>query len=383
MRPATLLFLALLAAAPARAQTDPAESARMAIEALNEAAAELEAANRARDRVAALTQTVRAYEAGLDAMREGLRRATVREAAISGVFEAERNRLARLLGVLGAIGSTPAPLTLLHPDGPVAAARTGMVVADLVPALQAEADALRAELEEVAVLRALQQSAVGVLEQGLAGAEQARVALSAAISDRTDLPRRFTADPDKMRALVNSTETLAAFADGLMSLGTLSASVTEAIGTTDAGAFTDRKGRLPLPVLGRVLRRYMESDAAGIPRPGLILATRPRALVTLPAPATIRYAGPLLDYGQVVVAEPAEGILIVLAGMGQVFGTAGEVLPEGAPIGMMGGVPPGSQAFLIQSQQPGATDRSQTLYIEVREFGTPVDPAIWFALQDG
>ncbi len=377
MRRGALLLAALLFAGGAYAQNNPADSARAAIEALSEAEAELRAAEKASDRVAALTQTIRAYEAGLEAMREGLRRATIREAAIRGVFEAERERLSRLLGVLGAMSSAPAPGVLLHPDGPLAAAHAGMVVGEVVPALQKEAEELRAALEEMQALRQLQQSAVGVLENGLRGAEQARVALSLAISERTALPPRFIADPAQLQALVNSTDTLGAFADGLMSIETLPDSVPE--GNVD---FARRKGSLALPVLGRVLRGYNEADAAGIARPGLVLATRPRALVSLPAPATVRYIGPLLDYGQVAVLEPAEGILIVLAGMGQVFGNLGEVLPEGAPIGLMGGEMAQTQAFLIEPGQVGNSGRSETLYIEIRENGSPVDPTAWFAVTE-
>ena len=61
----------------------------------------------------------------------------------------------------------------------------------------------------------------------------------------------------------------------------------------DGGSsFATAKARLPLPVFGAILRRPGEADAAGVSRPGLTLATRPRALVTAPWPATIRYLGP-------------------------------------------------------------------------------------------
>ena len=319
---------------------------------------------------------MRAYEAGLDAMREGLRRATIREASIRGVFEADQTRLAQLLGVLQSIEASPAPITLLHPAGPVGAARSGMVLSEVVPALQAEAEALRLSLEEVALLRELQQSAVDVLEKGLTGAQDARTDLSLAVSERRDLPRRFFADELQMQALINSTETLESFASGLMSVDLLPGSGE----TFPIIGFEERQGRISLPVLGRILRRYLEADAAGIPRPGLILATRPLALVTTPVPATIRYNGPLLDYDQVAVLEPGEGYLIVLAGMGQVFGNVGEVLPEGAPIGLMGGASPDAQVFLMDQRQGNSPDSSETLYIEIRENGSAVDPGLWFAL---
>ena len=108
---------------------------------------------------------------------------------------------------------------------------------------------------------------------------------------------------------------------------------------TDIGApmedFASAMGTLPLPVQGWVLRQAGEADAAGIVRPGLVIATDPAALVTLPWPATIRYRGPLLDYGNVMIVEPASGYLLILAGLGTVFGETGDVLEAGAPVGFM------------------------------------------------
>ena len=51
-------------------------------------AAPLDAADGARNRVKALTETVRAFEDGLEAMREGLRRAAIREQTLVRVAPA-------------------------------------------------------------------------------------------------------------------------------------------------------------------------------------------------------------------------------------------------------------------------------------------------------
>jgi septal ring factor EnvC (AmiA/AmiB activator) len=377
VRRVALLTAALVAlAGPAGAQSDPTQSARQAMELLNEASTALDAADGAGDRVEALTQTVQAYEAGLAALREGLRQARVREAAIDGVFRAENERLAQLLGVLQAIQASPEPHLLLHPEGPVGTARTGMILSEVTPALSAEAARLRAALQEVALLRALQESAVDTLESGLVGAQRARTELSQAISNRTDLPRRFTTDQEAMENLIATADTLESFASGLMSATVEDTSVS--IANPD---FTEAKGTLELPVLGRVLRRMDEADAAGVRRPGWVIATRPLTLVTLPWPATIRYLGPLLDYGQVAIVEPGEDYLMVFAGLGQLFGEVGEVLPQGAPIGMMGGAAPTDpQAFLISNDPDSGAEANQTLYLELRHEGEPVDPAEWFAV---
>lgn len=376
---AGLLSLALLAAAPATAQ-DPGADARAASDRLNRAAALMEAADGAANRVKALTEVVGAYEDGLEAMREGLRRAAIQEEALSRRLQSREDEIASLLGVLQSMAQSEGPVLLLHPSGPIGTARSGMIISDVTPALETRAAALRAELEEVTVLRTLQESALDTLREGLKGAQDARTALSQAIADRTDLPRRFNEDPVKTALLVASTETLEGFASGLSQIA-----VDEVPGSLPG--IDARKGSLRLPVEGRILRRAGEADAAGIVRPGIVMATRPRALVTTPAPATLRYRGELLDYGNVVILEPQAGLLMVFAGLDVVYGDIGEVLPGGSPIGLMG-APEGADgrdtnALLIENGKDAGASRSQTLYIEVREDNEPVDPEIWFETNEG
>ncbi|MBN2907792.1 MAG: peptidoglycan DD-metalloendopeptidase family protein [Rhodobacteraceae bacterium] len=356
-----------------QAQADPATTARAAAEALRAAGLTLQEAKRASDRVAAMTETIRAYEDGLAALREGLRRVTIREQAIAMDLDARREELSRLLGVLLGMQRTPEALLLLHPSGPVGTARAGMLLGEITPALQARAEALRTQLEEVALMRALQQSAADSLAEGLTGVQRARTQLSQAMSERRDLPRRFASDPDRLRELLQSSDTLDGFAGALLGVdGTAPPSSTPP-------DFAARMGQLPLPVEATVLRGYDQPDAAGIRRPGLVLATRPLALVTTPVPATIRYRGPLLDYGNVMILEPAEGYLLVLAGLSQVYGDEGEVLPAGSPIGLMGGADPKTSAFADAASEGSGAARSETLYMELRQGGSPVDPAPWFA----
>ncbi len=355
----------------ATAQDDPAEAARAAAERLNLAAQSLDAASSARNRVKALTETVHAYEDGLQALREGLRRAAIREDTMTRELRSREDEIARLIGVLQSIGSVPSPVFLLHPTGPVGTARSGMILADVTPALDQHAAQLRAQLEDLNVLRQLQQSAVDKLEDGLDGAQEARTALSQAISNRTELPRRFTEDPVKTSLLIASTETLEGFASGLSEIA-----IDEAPGSLPGMA--SRKGNLNLPVRGRILRHAGEPDAAGIIRPGIVMATRPLALVTTPAAATIRYKGPLLDYGNVIILEPQAGLLMVFAGLDVVYGDTGEVLPGGSPVGLMAGDTNDAGALLSQIGNETGAEQTETLYIEVREDNIPVDPESWF-----
>ena len=364
-----LAIIIALLAAPVFAQS-PSEAADMAAVRLQEARTSMEAAEGRSDRVAALTETVQAYEDGLAALRDGLRRAAIRQRTLETNLAARSDEVARLLGVLQTMGRAPAPILLLHPSGPTGTARSGMMLAEVTPALQDQVTALRGQLEEVAILQDLQANALGTLEDGLDGAQTARAALSAAISDRTDLPQRFVEDAVQTALLLASTETLVAFASGLTD--------SEASSGPDASTV---KGAIPLPVSGQVIRQFQEADAAGIARPGILIATRPRALVTTPVSATVRYAGPLLDYGTVVILEPAANTLWVIAGMAEVFGNVGQIIPDGTPIGLMGGIITDAQGILNESAQGSAGQRTETLYLEVRDGQSAVNPAEWFAFQ--
>lgn len=359
------------------AQTeDPALTAQRAAQMLERAALSMAEADTARDRVDALTETIRAYEEGLSALREGVRRAAIREQSITVVFEAEQERLGRLLGVLQSMQAAPAPLLLIHPNGPVGTARSGMIVSEVTPAVAAEAMELRRQLEELTLLRAIQESAEDQLSSGLTGVQEARVALSQAMAERRTLPPRVATDTDALLQLTQSAETLDGFATAIRSLEAMTGTA------PDLPAFADQRGQLPLPVRGRILRGFNQSDAAGVTRPGLVLAAESRALVTAPWHATVRYAGPLLDYGNVVILEPQGDYLLILAGLGQLFVRAGDLLAAGDPAGLMGGEAPNREELIVSDTVASGEDLSETLYMELREAGEPVDPTAWFATQD-
>lgn len=367
-----LLALLLCLATPGFGQSDPVTAARRAGQMLDVASMKLTEAERASDRVAALTSTVRAYEEGLSAIREGLRRAAIRERAIAARFEAKRDRLSRLLGVLQTIQKTPKPLLLLHPSGPLGTARAGMVISDVTPALYTEAETLRSELAEMAQMRALQADAAAQLQIALRDVQTARAALSKAIADRTGLPRAYLADPDRVDQLMTARGTVQDFADGLAALDVAS--------VANPADFESARGELPLPVSGTLLSGFNTPGADNATRPGLRYAVRAVSLVTAPWSATIRFAGPFLDQGHVVILEPGKGYLMILAGLGSVYAKEGEIIEKGAPLGIMGGLPQNADAFLIDAVNGNGATQRESLYIELRQGETPVDPAPWFAL---
>lgn len=353
-----------------------AAEAAAAADALRAAIGTLDGALTADDQVIALGQVIRAYEQGQAALRFSLRRASLRERQVRAEFDARRDRLSRILGVMTAMQQSPETLMLLHPAGATGTAQSGMVISAITPALRAEADRLKSGLDEIATVRRIEQSAADTLAQGLGQVQEARRLLASAVTDRSSVPTRFGEDPAELTALVKSADTLDAFAQGITQME-------QDIGAPMAD-FEAAEGSLPLPALGELARGYRKADARGIERPGITLTTAPAALVTAPWPATIRYRGPLLDYGNVMIVEPARGYLLVLAGMAQVFGATGDVVAAGEPLGIMGGNE-GPAAELGAGFVEAATGThplpaAQSLYIELRQGKETLDPAEWFVM---
>ncbi|MBF9045711.1 peptidoglycan DD-metalloendopeptidase family protein [Rhodobacterales bacterium LSUCC0031] len=369
-----VILACLVGANPVRAEVSADQTAARAAEMLEQAGFALLEAQGARDRVEALTQTVRAYEEGLLAMREGIRQAALRERTILLAFDAERDRLSRLLGVLQRIEGAPAPILMMHPEGPLGTARAGMIVSEVTPGVAAQARALRTQLEELAALRALQDRALRELSDALERAQEARTQLSQAIAERRMLPENFLSDDIAMNQLIESVDSLDTLS-GLLA----TSPATSAPALPDLPAFGMARGRLPMPVLGALLRAYGEVDAAGVSRPGLVYATRAGALVTAPWPASVRYAGPLLDYGNVIILEPEAGYLLVLAGLDTVYVSTGAIIPAAGPLGLMpAGAGADTEELIVAALQGSGAALSETLYIELRDNGVPVDPAEWF-----
>jgi septal ring factor EnvC (AmiA/AmiB activator) len=359
-----LLLFVLVSPVGAVAEDDPAALAREASAMLEEAALSLDAADGARDRVRALTQTVRAYEAGLAAMREGLRRAALEERAKRTDLQGKDEELARILTAIQNIERTRGTgASLLHPGGPLPAIRAGMLAGDLVPALNTRAQALAVDVEELAIIVALQRAGETQLEKGLESIRVARLALTDAVSQRGNLPSAVTTDDATMQALINSAETLSAFADNLVTESPWKGTIEES---------------WVMPVIGRLLRTFEEADVAGVARPGWLVATRPGAVIVSPSDATVRFAGALPNFDVVAILEPRPGELLILAGAGALFVQRGQIVSEGEPVGFMGGEPDAVQEKLIETTVGSGQFEPETLYIELRQGKDAIDPATRF-----
>ena len=353
------------------AQSSKALETIFAIEALDLATANLTKAKKAKKRVKSLSQAIQSYEETLAILRISVRDLTLQQSQVQSVLDQNENEIMQLLGVLATVQKAPIAGQMLHPNGPLATARSGMIISDIVPILQENVDQLRDQVMVLQQLSETQHKAKGSLQKGLLELQNAHSNLGRAIINREELPKRFTADPEKMEILVKASEDLETFAASVQSIALNEPSVS-------LPSVRDRKGNLNLPVRGKVLRKFNEADAAGIKRSGIILATDPKAIVISPTAATIRYLGPLLDYGNVAILEPQNGLLFVFAGMDTLYGEIGQVIPALSPIGLMPSQSNEVDKIFKTQANIYSGKLSETLYVEVRSGSETENPLDWF-----
>ena len=353
------------------AQSSKALETIFAIEALDLATVDLKNANNAKRRIKSLSQAIQSYEETLAILRISVRDLTLQQSQVQNVLDQGENEIMQLLGVLATVQKAPIAGQMLHPNGPLATARSGMIISDIVPLLQENVDQLRDQVIVLKQLSETQFKAQNSLQTGLLELQKAHSNLGRAIANRDDLPKRFVANPEKLEILIKASKDLETFAASVQSIALNEPSVS-------LPSVRDRKGNLNLPVRGKILRKFNEADGSGVKRTGIILATEPKAIVISPTAATIRYLGPLLDYGNVAILEPQNGLLFVFAGMDTVYGEIGQVIPALSPIGLMPSQSSEVDKIFKTQANIYSGKLSETLYVEVRSGSEIENPLNWF-----
>lgn len=309
---------------------------------------------------AALVEALAADAAALAALDSRRRAAAARAETLALDLEVRRSDTARMMAVLQAMRRRQPEAATLHPGGPQAAALAAQMLARIEPALTAEAARIGKTLRAIGTARVERDAAAEALRRGLPRIDAARADLT--VSARNAV-REVEVGPAR------ESETLSALAAAF-----------------DApGESKDERGPMALvwPAEGAVLGAFQARDAAGVSRPGIVLDAAPLALVQAPAAGVVRYAGPFLEYGYVVVLEPRAGTKIVLAGLAHLRVRAGESVEAGAVLGLLGGRPGDPDEVVKARAAAQEGTQRQTLYIEIRDDGAAVDPEPWFADESG
>ncbi|WP_209015242.1 murein hydrolase activator EnvC family protein [Roseibium limicola] len=321
------------------------------------------------------------------------------ERAVQASLRNRRGVLSDVLAGLQRIGRRPPPALVVRPSDALSAVRSAILLNAVMPELRVETEALAADLSALSNLKSeiagektrLTGDATSLAEEKsrlellLSAKRQQRSKTAEVLNEEKQRSEQLANEAKSLQGLIASLESeiesartaaeesrkaaLVAkserhrFSDPFADPGRLA----------PAAAFSDTRGRLPLPVSGAMVRDFAQADDFGSLSEGQSLAVRAGSPVTSPTDGWVVYAGPFRSFGQLLILNAGGGYHVLLAGMDRIDAELGQFVLAGEPVGVMGTTKWASASTIgFGSSQP-------ILYVEFRKDGRAIDPTPWWA----
>lgn len=359
--------------------------------------------------LADLVQTIDDRQGKIAAAGQRLDELTGSKEAIERSLESRRSAIIEILAALQRMGRKPPPALLVAPEDMLAAIRTSIMLGSVLPEMRADTEALASDLADLLALRKSIAAERDKLAGDVAGLSLDRQRLAALIDARQSAlagaEQSLGAERDHAAALARQAGTLKDLIARMETESAAAARAAEAAHKADeaqkaaaaapesrakiamapfkdpgrlapASAFSEAKGLLPMPASGELRRGFGAPDGFGGTEKGMLVATRPGAVVVSPSDGWAAFAGPYRTYGQLLIINAGQGYYIVLAGMERINVNVGQFVLAGEPVAVMGEKSEKTAAAVaISAAQP-------VLYIEFRKDGVAFDPGPWWAKPD-
>jgi len=351
-------------------------------------------------RVASLEERAGALEKRLESL-------SLKEGAITKSFESRRAVIGEILVVLQRIGRRPPPALLAQPEDILEAMRGAMTLGSILPEMRAEMHKLQVDLTELLKLRdsikiekaslarekdelqAQRARLSALVEARQASLKQAQSALDAEAERARALAAQATSLKDLVARMEREVEAARRAAEAARQAEeqetartqeqrakALAAPFKDSARLAPAVSFGQLKGRLPMPAVGAIVRKYGAPDGFGGTEKGLSIAARENGIVSAPCDGWVAFAGAYRTYGQLLIINAGAGYYVVLAGMSRIHVNVGQFVLAGEPVASMGdGAARTAAAIAIGAKQP-------ILYVEFRKDGASIDSSPWWAKPD-
>ena len=394
----TVLCLSfLLGAAPdtfSRDELDALEAEKAAaeqqLEALQaaEAGAELDVATLSRTLIASAMESRRREEQATNAERE-LVDLKVRRSAASAALLSDEAALEDLLAAMASATQHQPPAMIVSPGQVNRSIRTAILMGAVAPELSDRAEALSDEIDalnklerqilrEQARLEAAEATlAVKRLEiETLAAAKRAQYEdVSSDAAELRTRAERLAEQAGTLRDLLTALERAAPSEPGRKPASVRQVAARtptgRRAGPTTSAAAADLSGLKPLgqqqiggmmrPVTGLVSERFGARRATGSKSEGITIVTRQDAQVIAPVDGVIEHADVFRSYGHMLILRTSDNYRIIIAGMAETYGSPGQQVNAGEPVGRMS----------------GRRNPPPELYLELRKNDESVNPANW------
>ncbi len=202
---------------------------------------------------------------------------------------------------------------------------------------------------ELSALDKVQMSQQTILEEMTYQREQRQIVVN-------DLVSEITSEEKQLQELQNNSKDLQSL---LERLSNVLADIPANLGRQNSpGAL---KGRLQMPVKGRVKHAYGQARTAGLYWQGWLIATDRGTSVKTIANGRIAYSDWLRGYGLLMIIDHGDGIMSLYGNNESLLYEVGDWVESGSNISTVGSSPLNGDG----------------LYFEIRKDGKAVDPAVW------
>ena len=339
-------------------------------------------------RLVDLARDLQAVEDEVSALETQVADLTREEANKAALLDLRREQLAGTLAALQRLSQQPLELAVTRPGNSMDVARGATLLTAVLPELDRQAGQIRTDMDVLRDLRVALARDRQALEQELAVLESSRRDMDRVLEQRENRRQGLLAKADQEAQRI---EALAAKARDLQDLiDRLDAERNQrAVAAADAATRDGKPGRtaatrppagdgiasargaLPLPARGRLVRRFGAPAETGRSK-GIAIATRAGAQVVAPYDGQVVFAGPFRTYGQLLIISHGEGYHSLLAGLDRIYGSVGQWIRAGEPVGTMGRTRPRGGLSAPPTEGP-------ELYVELRRRGKPINPLPWLA----
>ena len=307
----------------------------------------------------------------------------------------QQDMLSDVLAGLQRLEQNPPPALVVNPHDALEALRSAMLFGAVVPELRNAAETLQGQLTELENLNAslveetrnneealkalsdAQKLAYILIDEKKARAIASNKDLAAERAKAADLAEQAKSIRqliDKLAEEKTRQEALKTRAEAEAEQARLLAEEAEQKRLAAPPiAFSLAKGQLQYPAQGHLFAGFGTETSIGSKLDGIVIATSNAAQVTTPTGGKIEFAGKFKGYGEMLIVNPGEGYLLLLAGLGQITTSVGQSVKAGEPVGLMGN---DSVGLTLANGLP--KQNAPVLYVELRFKGDPVDSQPWW-----
>lgn len=311
--------------------------------------------------VSAINQKIAALDASIARLNDELVALDHRKAALVEQRRAQQALIAREVEAAFRLGRAEPLKLLLNQEQPDHLTRTLRYYQYFVAARSAKIDGYKATLRELAEV----ESAIATRQDALATDRGQLDIEKADLAARSEERRRVLAALD--RELGSEQARLAEMDIQRKELEAILARLQEAIqdlAAPSSDPFPQRRGKLPWPAAGKVLKGYGALRAQNLPWKGWLIAADEGAAVSAVHNGRVVFSDYLRGHGLVLIIDHGNNYLSLYAHNQVLLKELGEWVAAGEKIAQVG-------------KSGGLEDSA--LYFEIRHNGQPQDPRNWLA----